>query len=510
MSLQSSLSITVSGLSNINRQLAVVSQNVANAETPGYTRKERLQESVVADGIAMGVRTGAQARFMDEALRADIARRDASLAGLTARESLLRTIEAAHGAAAQADSLGNLVGALQGGFAILQVDPTNAGQRSDIVLKADALARRINGVANTVNRVRQEAQDGIVDGVARLNDALTAIADLTISIKSATMMNRDTADLEDLRDQQMNIAAELIDARFVKHADGGLSAFTATGVMLPLDGKRHVETSGAVMGPQAYANGGGIPPITLAGVDVTASIRGGRIGALLDMRDNTLPAYQAQLDEFAQKLAHRFEQQGLRLFVRPGAVDPVPAPSATPPTQAPYVGFAQVIAVNPDIIADPRLIRDGTHALSIAGGDLVDFTPNPAGGPQGFTGLLNRVVDFVFGTEAAPGVPHDPFIITGQGPTGGITLSDLPDIGLGAFAGNIVASQTADRARFSTQIARDGAVRDLLFQRLVDESGVNVDKEMSNMIILQNAYAANARVIAAVQNMWDALLASVR
>jgi len=510
MSLQSSLSIAVSGLANINRQLATVSQNVSNAETAGYTRKTRPQEAVVADGIGMGVRTGTLARVMDEALRADLARRDATLAGLSARESLLRTIEAAHGAAEQADSMGNLIGELRNAFTVLQSDPASSAQQSGIVMAADALARRINAVANAVTGARQQAQDGIVDGIGQLNDTLAAISDLTASIKTAKLLGRDSADLEDLRDRQMNIAAELIDARFVKQADGGLSAFTATGVMLPLDGSRPFATSGAVMGPQAYSPGGGIPPITLHGADVTASLTGGRIGALLEMRDATLPAYQAQLDELAQKLAYRFEQQGLRLFIRPGAADPVPDPAAAPPTQAPYVGFAQVIAVNPDVAADPRLIRDGTHALSVAAGDLRDFTPNPSTGPQGFTDLLDHIVDHVFGTEAAAGVPHAAFITAGQGPDGTIALTDLPDVGLGAFAGNLVASQTADRADATARISREGAVRDLLHQRLADQSGVNVDQEMATMITLQNAYSANARVIAAVQDMWDALLASVR
>lgn len=510
MSLQSSLSIAISGLTNVNRQLAVVSQNITNADTPGYTRKFREQQAATYAGIEMGVRTGVQVRLMDEGLRADLARRGAVLANLSARESLLRTIEAAHGASAQADSLGNLVGALQDSFIALQSNPASPAQQSAVVSAAEVLARRINDVAKTVNTARQSAQDGIVDGVDRLNEALAAISSLTTEIRMARAIDRDCADLEDLRDAQMAVASGLIDARFVKQADGNVIGFTTTGLSLPLDGKAEFAAAGAMIGPQSHV-GGGIPPVTLNGVDVTALLRGGEIGGLISLRDTTLPAYQAQLDEFAQKLAWRFEQQGLRLFVQPGAADPVPDPDGTlPAPQTPYVGFAQSIAVNPAIVAAPHLVRDGTHALSTVAGDLIDFTPNPAGGPQAYTGLLDRIVDHVFGTEAAPGVAHTPFVILAQGPAGTIALSDQAHVSLGAFAANLTASQTADRATLTAHIAQEGAVRDLLGQRLADMSGVNVDREMAMMITLQTSYTANARLIAAVQAMWDALLASVR
>lgn len=510
MSLQSSLSIAISGLANVNRQLAVVSQNISNAETPGYTRKSREQSAVAYAGFEMGVRTGSQTRVMDEGLRTDIARRDAALANMSARESLLKTIEAAHGASSAADSLSNLTGALQDAFTALQSNPASAGQQFAVVSTADTLARRINDVAKTVNAARQSAQDDIAGGISRLNDSLVAIASLTAQIKSASATGRDSADLEDLRDAQMSIASELIDARFVKQADGSVVGFTASGLTLPLDGKPPFAASGAVIGPQSHP-GGGIPAITLNGSDVTSLLRGGQIGGLIEMRDTTLPAYQAQLDEFAQKLAWRFEQQGLRLFVDPGATDPVPDPDGSlAAPQTPYVGFAQVIAVNPAVQAAPQLVRDGTHALSVLAGDLLDFTPNPASGPQAYTGLLDRIVDYVFGSEAAAGVAHTPFVVAGQGPAGTIALTDQANVSLGTFSANLTTSQTSARAVLTSTIEREGSVRTLLQDRLTNTSGVNVDAEMATMITLQTSYAANARMIAAVQDMWDALLASVR
>ena len=80
---------------------------------------------------------------------------------------------------------------------------------------------------------------------------------------------------------------------------------------------------------------------------------------------------------------------------------------------------------------------------------------------------------------------------------------------LGQLAATMLASQAQESATTSTQADTELAVQTTLASKLSAQSGVNMDTEMSNMIQLQNAYGANARVIAAVQAMWDQLLQSV-
>ena len=74
----------------------------------------------------------------------------------------------------------------------------------------------------------------------------------------------------------------------------------------------------------------------------------------------------------------------------------------------------------------------------------------------------------------------------------------------------MVAAQSQDSATTTSQLSTEQAVQTTLSTKLSSESGVNMDTEMSNMIQLQNAYGANARVIAAVQSMWTQLLSSVQ
>jgi flagellar hook-associated protein 1 len=172
------------------------------------------------------------------------------------------------------------------------------------------------------------------------------------------------------------------------------------------------------------------------------------------------------------------------------------------------VGFAGRIAVNPAVATDPGLLRDGTHA--VAGGGPDPFTPNPPGGPAGFTTLLDRVLDFTFGAEAAPGVPWPGIPTTGLGPAGNLVSPFIAPGTITDYAQRITASPGFERAEATR--ARDEAelLRGGLEERLKSETGVDVDAEMAGIVVLQNAYAANARVIGAVQAMWDSLLGAVR
>ena len=121
-----------------------------------------------------------------------------------------------------------------------------------------------------------------------------------------------------------------------------------------------------------------------------AQLTGGRLGDYVALRDRTLPRYQAETDLIAATLADRFARQGLALFT--DADGTVPDPSQ------PYAGSAQIglagrLRVSAAVAADPGLLRDGTQAVAATMGGPTAFTPNPPGGPAGFTDLLDRVLD---------------------------------------------------------------------------------------------------------------------
>ena len=182
----------------------------------------------------------------------------------------------------------------------------------------------------------------------------------------------------------------------------------------------------------------------------------------------------------------------------------------TPYAGSAMLGFAGVIRVNPTVAADPALVRDGTHAVAALPGGPGAFLPNPTGGPTGFATLLDRVLGFTFGREAAPGSVHPPIASGALGPDGTL-VSTLSGLGtLETHGGALVAAQAGARAAAEQGQGRAVALSELLAARSQARSGVDVDREVAAMVELQNAYTVNARVVATIQAMWDALFGAVR
>jgi flagellar hook-associated protein 1 len=100
--------------------------------------------------------------------------------------------------------------------------------------------------------------------------------------------------------------------------------------------------------------------------------------------------------------------------------------------------------------------------------------------------------------------------VAGLGAGGNLNAPYLAPATLRQLASTMVAAQAQDSANASSQLGTEQAVQTTLVKQLSAQSGVKMDTEMSNMIRLQSAYAANAKVIATVQAMWADLIATVR
>lgn len=507
MSLDAAFSIATSSLLNVNRQLALVSQNVANAQTAGYARERAAQESLTAAGIGMGVRSGPAQRDIDATLQAGVLQQNGAVAGLAVRQGALQSIDAAQGTPGQGSDLPSLLGKLQDAFSTLAGSPQSTTQQQATVSAAASLAGGINALSAAYAGQRQAAQDAIVADVAALNAGLGAVAGLTRQIVALRGSGQSTADLENQRDSALNGLSQIVDMRVLAQGDGNVVLVLGAGLSPSLQGATPFSTGTASIGPGAYYPGGGIPSITLGGADVAAQLTGGRLGAELALRDATLPTYQARLDEFAQTLAGRFEAQGLRLFTDPTGSVPAGAGS---PVQAGYVGFAAQIGVNPAVSSNPALVRDGTQAVVGSPTGASAFTPNPSGGPAGFTTLIGRVLDYALGTEVRAGVAQPAVNTQALGPAGGLASPYAGTGALGTLAVALVGAQSQDSAETTGRLGTEQALQTTLQNKLSSQSGVSIDAELSQMLQLQTAYSATARVIGAAQSMWDQLIQAVR
>jgi flagellar hook-associated protein 1 FlgK len=446
-------------------------------------------------------------RSVNQALQAEVLQQNASVAGLQTTQTALQSLDAIGGTPGQGTDLGSLLGKLQDQFSTLLTDPSNPVQQSAVVSGATTLAQGINTLSAGYTTQRQTAEDNIVAEVGAANSALNTIGALSDQIIALRSQGQSTADLESQRDAAVQGLSQVLNVNVLEQPNGDMVVTTGSGTTLPIHAQSGpLSVSDANVQPGSCYPGGGIGGITLGGVDVTQQLIGGELGANVTLRDTTLPTYQAELDEFSQNMASRFSAQGLTLFTDPNGN--VPAGGGSP-AQSGYIGFAAQIQVNPAVQANPALVRDGTTTVAGSPTGASAFTPNPSGGPQGFTTLVTRVLDNALGPDAQTGVAQPASATAGLGATGTLSAPFTAPATLANFASSLTASQAADSATVSSQLSTEQAVQTTLTNQLSSQTGVNIDQQMSLMIQLQNAYGANAKVIGAVQSMFATLLQTV-
>jgi flagellar hook-associated protein 1 FlgK len=493
MGLDLSLRTAMSGLRTVQKGLDTVSSNIANADTAGYTRKVLTQSTVVMDGKGLGVQTGNIEREVDTALQRETLTQESRVSNLKVLDQYLGQVEMLHGDPEQETSLGNVVNQMRDGFAKLMDSPSSVPLQNEVISQADNLARTVNRLADGLNTIRTNVQGEIVGAIDDINTQFQTIDELNRKIRTSTALGQTEPDLEDKRDEAVRLVAEQIDINVMKRSDGSIAILDHYGQPLLEDTYKPLSINNtAVISPQV-AYPGGIAPIRLGdpatGTDVTGMMRGGRLGGLLELRDQALPRYQAQLDEFATTLAETFSNSDLTLFTNKPGTEPVKnVPISTP------IGYSNQMQVSQIVRDDPRLLRDGDDGTSAGAADST---------------LLRSIVDGVLGSpkvfQTGSSIPPN-----GLGPNLNIATALPGSADFASFATELVSYQVNQRANATAQLQPATSLRDQLKIKLSDQSGVNLDTEVSLLIQLQRSYSSSAQVVSTNRQMFNDLISIVR
>jgi len=500
MTLNLSIMNALSGLRVAQRAFDTVSQNVANAQTPGYTRKVLPQESTIVGGTGAGVRALELERVVDANLQQELRRQWGTLAGQDVTESYLARIEQLQGRPEDETSLASAFTRFQTAFEKLSATPEQRSAQLDVITQADSLASQLNSVSQQILDLRNQTQDDIQSTVQDINGRLRRIGELNDKIVEGTQMGRSTADLEDLRDQEMMELGKLMDVSTVRTTDNRMIVMTRSGQTLVERTVQQFDFVPERLNHDSYYRAS--PPGTISGItlrgsgrDVTSVLGGGTIGALLDLRDATLPKLQAQMDEFAQKMAQRFEAQGMTLFTdRNGGVPQ--------DVLGGYVGFAASIQVTAAATDNPEFVRYGDSGPPASPPDMAVANSR-----------IMNILNYAFGNSAdAGGSPHAPFRTSNLGPDAFAKIgTGLPaTMNLADYIRSLVVSQGQMRADVTAMKAQTEELTTALESKVSNMSGVNLDTEMAQMTILQRSYAASAQILQVSQQLMDELLAAVR
>ncbi len=387
----SSLGTALSGLKINQQQIDIISNNVSNVGTDGYTRKILPQSTKVVEGKSIGVLPGTIVRNVDIRLERDLWTQVSSVNYYDVQANYLNRIDQFHGSPSANISVAGEVGKLQDSFAALANAPADQFLLTDVVDQAQDTAEKINDLSSYYERLRNDAQSEAEIVIQSINDLLERIAELNSEIRFSKASGRTVAGPEDSRDQSIKELSELMGVSTFSRGDGMLVVQTSSGVELASDvAAKIVFRPGAISAASFYPDSVaglfvGDPTKTAGAVDITEENLGGTIGGLIKLRDDTFPKQIAQLDELAHKLASRFDAQGLRLFTDASGTLPSDAPpdtSTDPETAVTYVGFASQIQVNSAVISDQSLLQTGTYGGTIQ---------------SGANDIIRRVIEYTFG-----------------------------------------------------------------------------------------------------------------
>ena len=296
-----------SGLLANQTALNIVSQNVANVNTEGYSRKIIQQESVVLAGQGAGVAISDFARVVDAGLIKTIRIELAELNTETVQESFFARLQETFGAPGDNTSISHILEEFKEAAELLAVTPDRTLEQGEFIRQAQAITDKLQDMSTTIQDLRLQADNRITEVIEEINRITANIDQLNDDIIRFGSTGNDVTDLEDQRDELTDRLSELVDIRFFNRNDGDVVIFTSSGqTLVDTIPPTITHTATASMTPTSTVAGGQIDGIfvgaQIAGNDLTDKARGGELKGLIDMRDDILPNLQAQLDEMAAAL----------------------------------------------------------------------------------------------------------------------------------------------------------------------------------------------------------------
>ncbi|MEM8833951.1 MAG: flagellar hook-associated protein FlgK [Pseudomonadota bacterium] len=390
------LNTAITGLRAAQQQLAVISNNVTNATTEGYNRQILPQSTQVLreTGTTVGVLTETVIRQVDMNLQRDLWTQISASSMQSVQIDYLQQIQTFNGPPDKEFSIATKLAELRDSFSALSDIPDDTNALEQTVYQAGIVADKFNDYADLLTQLRNDTQGDLQTSINTVNNLLAEIANINLQIKGAENFGNSVAGLQDQRDIAIKSLTEQIDVSFFERADGVLVVQTREGQELAGDFANSLEIEPQPLSALQYYPDtvGGLILVTTTNnretrQDITEREIGGKIGGLLELRDDVLPSYHAQLDELAFQLAHRMDLQGLRLFTDQDGNVPLndpPDPSVDPPVSVDYVDFARNIQVNNQIVNDNRLLQSGTYVADV-------------NIPTGDNSVIKRVLENVFG-----------------------------------------------------------------------------------------------------------------
>ncbi len=474
MSIGSILNSARSGLLASQRAVEVTSNNVANAQTPGYTRQRLDQTAAIPtrfpDGeYGAGVVVRGTERARDSFLDAAYRRASSDAAGGRVRADGLSRMESILGEPSDT-GIGAALDAFYSAWSDLAARPTAGGVQGAVQQAGQRLATQLNRVAGQLDDLQTETRARLGSAVDEVNEIAQAVADLNRQITAQESGGQTANTLRDTRDAKLDRLVELTGATVVPQANGSVSVLMG-GLSL---------VDGTEVRPIVATMNGSVSDVARA-VDPTRSVEiGGELGALRKLSVTDIPAMLNDLDALARGLV-----ESVNAVHRTGATW-----SGTPPVAAAAGDFFAADATltpETDPLRTARGIRlDSAVATSSSAIAASAFTATGPGDNTVALGLAS------LRTGAAA--------FTNPDGTPRVSESAANFLQRVATGVAFTARSVADRAEV------DASMQTQAETRRQEVAGVSVDEELVRLIKFQQSYAAAAKMIQTADRMAQTVL----
>lgn len=309
--LTSLFDIARSALNTTQQAMAVTGHNVANVNTPGYSR----QEAVLAERAPVGgqpgmMGTGVQAtsirRNINGFVNQQITVSQQTLGRLSLSRDELFRLQSLFGDSIDQGISARLNDFFQG-LQDVSTSPGDLAARSVLLARSSQLAATLNQTAADLTTTRQSLNFQITQTVTEINGYTRQIAELNGKIVSAELMGQNANDLRDQRDVALNELAKRIDVTTAETSAGGLTVFAARGQLL-VDNSIQRDLSAVASEDNDGLAGVGYAMSGSRAIRIDQYISNGSLRSLLDLRDATIPDLQAQFDRLAATLSNAVNQ----------------------------------------------------------------------------------------------------------------------------------------------------------------------------------------------------------
>lgn len=445
--LLTSLTSAAGAMGAYEKAMEVVQNDTVNANAPGYVKQSVVLQSLPFDlvgGQAGGVTAAQVLSSRDEYAEHNVQIQQTALGLSSTLASHLSALEPVFDLQSTTGIAGSL-NSLFSAFSQLTIAPNDAQARQSVVSAASSLSVAFNVAANSIAGARNAVDTDTRSTVADINQIVADIQKINVALRNNAQENQDPG-LDSRLHVDLENLAQYAGFSTIQAQDGTVSIFM--GDQRPL-------LIGTTQYTISAATGAATQILDSNGNDITANVNGGQLGALVRIRNTTLPQYQSQLDQLAQNIADTINSQLASGVDQAGAAGaPLFAYSAAAP--------AKTLAVTS--------ITASQLAAASSG--------NPGGNDNAVTlsGLQNAAI----------------------GTLGGFTFTQFYGA-LSSTIGRDISNAQDDQTTQQQLLAQAQSLRS-------QSSSVSLDEEAARLLQYQQAYEATGKLITVINQMTQTLM----